>query len=189
MLKAAALLATLALPAPSAAQDVAIKAGVNFATFAEEEDESQPGTRRGLTAGLAVRVPVGGRFSIQLEGLLSDKGASFDFGSDRLRYIEGPVLGRVDFSAPGASVRPFALTGVAPAFRLNAGATRADGTSSLDRIRAFDIGWVAGAGFEAGRILLEARYTRGLRPLDTPDGHDHPARRNRVFSVLAGYLR
>jgi hypothetical protein len=116
--------------APAAfAQQVGVKAGVNFASLIPEEDEDpELSRRRGLVAGVWVRAPRPARFSIQVEGLFSEKGVRFDgssLGLDgeadiRIRYFEIPLLARADLDAGGSSPRLFVVGGVAPAFKLSA---------------------------------------------------------------------
>ena len=110
----------------------------------------------------------------------------------RVRYIEIPVLARADFGASGSAARAFVVGGAAPAFKLSARAkTRIDGeeqTSDIDDdIYSLDLGLVGGLGVEFGRALIEARYTHGLRHINTDDNGDEDRIKNRVFSVTVGF--
>lgn len=192
----------LLLPGPVFAQEAGVKAGVNFASLTPEEDESPDiSRRRGLVAGGWIRTPMSDRVSLQAEGLFSEKGVRFDvraLGVDgsadiRLRYLEVPVLARADFAARSSGRRFFVAGGVAPAFNLSAHATTdVEGEEDFvrevgDEVYAFDLGLVGGAGVQIGRALIEARYTHGLRHINTDDNGDEDRIKNRVFSVTLGF--
>ena len=190
----------LILPASALAQQIGVKAGANFASLTPEEDEDPDRSLRiGPVAGLWVRMGSASPVSFQLEGLFSEKGVKFkapaiglDSAEIRLRYFEIPALARADFGAAGSSARVFVVGGAAPAFKLAARA-KAEGEGQRsdrdvgDEIFAFDLGLVGGVGVEFGRALIEARYTHGLRHINTDDNGDEDRIKNRVFSVMAGF--
>jgi len=193
--------AGLILPASAFAQQVGVKAGINSATITPSEDE-EPDTSRhlGLVGGVWVRLAPASRVSFQLEGLFSEKGVTYhvalpDLNGSvdlRVRYAEIPALARIDFGAAGSRVRAFAVGGAAPAFRLSARAKASAGGQEEsrnvdDEIFSTDFGLVGGFGVELGRTLIEARYTHGLRHINTDDNGDEDRNRNRVFSVTAGF--
>jgi hypothetical protein len=119
---AAALL--LMFPRSVFAQEIGVKAGVNVAWMAPQEDETPDITPKpGVVAGVWLRTKVTDRVSFQAEGLLSEKGVKFRFGEfarldARLRYLEIPLLARADFGAPTSTTRVFVVGGAAPAFEL-----------------------------------------------------------------------
>ena len=191
----------LLLPSSSLAQEVGIKAGANFASLTPAEDEN-PETSRllGAVGGVWVRLAPAARLSFQFEGLFSEKGVRFEpneFGLEnpadvRVRYIEIPVLARADFGASGSAARAFVVGGAAPAFKLSAHTkTVFDGQEETrdidDDIYSGDVGLVGGLGVEFGRALIEARYTHGLRHINTDDNGDEDRIKNRVFSVMVGF--
>jgi len=198
-----ALVATpvLMLPPSAHAQQVGVKAGVNFASLTPEEDEDPDTSRRpGPIGGLWVRTPPLRRLSFQFEGLFSEKGVTFNapgFGGNdsldiRLRYLEIPLLVRVDAGSAGAAARPFIIGGVAPAFKLSAHATAVADDEEVrrnidDEIYSADAGLVGGLGVELGRLQIEGRYTHGLRHINTDDNGDEDRIKNRVVSVLVGF--
>lgn len=200
VLAAAVVTAITALPAAAAAQQIAVKGGVNLATLTEADEFPDSSRRLGVVGGVSVRVPAGERFSFLIEGLYSEKGLAFDIEEDgfeasgdiRIRYIEVPLLGRADLSAPGASTRVYVIGGAAPAFKLDARVkAEAEGeeeTEDIDDVESVDLGLVGGAGVEFGRFLVEGRYTHGLMSInsDTDEGDDESVR-NRVISVMVGY--
>jgi hypothetical protein len=189
------ILATSAL-----AQHVGVKAGANFASLTPAEDEDPETSRRlGPVGGIWVQIPPSSRFSFQVEGLFSEKGVTFESpGFDvpsvdvRVRYIEIPLLARADFGASGSGTRLFLVGGAAPAFELSSRAKAAfegqEQTRDIDEeIYSFDVGLVGGIGVEFGRAQIEARYTHGLRHINTDDNGDEDRIKNRVFSVIFGF--
>jgi hypothetical protein len=191
----------LILPSSAPAQEIGLKAGANFASLTPEEDED-PETSRllGAVGGVWVRIAPARRVSFQVEGLFSEKGVRFEpneFGLDnpadvRVRYIEIPVLARADFGASGSTARAFVVGGAAPAFKLSAHTkTVFNGQEQTrdidDDIYSGDVGLVGGLGVEFGRALIEARYTHGLRHINTDDNGDEDRIKNRVFSVMVGF--
>jgi len=193
--------AILIVPQSALAQQVGVKAGVNFASLTPEEDEDPDTSRHvGPVGGVWVRIAPSSRVSFQVEGLFSEKGVTFDapgFGVTgsldvRLRYIEIPLLARADFGASGSATRVFVVGGAAPAFKLSARAKAvADGEEQTrdidDEFYSGDLGLVGGLGLEFGRALIEARYTHGLRHINTDDNGDEDRIKNRVFSVTVGF--
>ena len=189
----------LILPVSAHAQQFGVKGGINFASLTPEEDEDPDDSRRlGPAGGAWIRIPSSTRLSFQVEGLFSEKGVKFkapalglDAADVRLRYLEVPALARFDFGASGGT-HAFVVGGAAPAFKLAAHATaegggRKDTRNIDDDIYGFDVGLVGGLGVEVGRALIEARYTHGLRHINTDDNGDEDRIKNRVFSVMVGF--
>jgi hypothetical protein len=186
------------LSASAVAQEVGVKAGLNSASITPLEDETPDITRRlGPVGGVWVRTPLAGRISVQVEGLFSEKGVHWDFPpfaswEYRVRYFEVPLLARADFGDPASTTRVFAVGGAAPAFKLSARTTVEfeDQRVTRDTPDAFysvDVGLAGGIGVAFGRAQLEARYTHGLRHINTDDNGDEDRMRNRVFSMTLGF--
>lgn len=189
------------LPSTAAAQQIGVKAGVNFANISDVTEDFPESTQRiGLVGGLFVKVPVTERFSFQVEGLYSEKGLhiedsdeGIDFEGDlRLRYFEVPVLGRADFGTPGSTANFYVVAGAAPAFKLD-GRVRIEALGEeetediSDDLESFDLGLVGGLGLEFGNASVEGRYTHGLRSIGNDADDDDDGGRNRVFTVTVGY--
>ena len=193
----------LIVPASAFAQQVGVKAGINYAYLLPEEDDEAHfySWRPGPVAGVWFGVPLTTRFPFQAEVLFSEKGVRFDgravgLDSDvdiRIRYLEIPLLARANFGPVSARSRTFVVVaGAAPAFRLSARdkATLAGREHTLDRKdqwKPFDLGLVGGVGVEFGRALIEARYTHGIPHINEDDNGEEDRARNRVFSVTAGF--
>jgi hypothetical protein len=189
----------LILPMSAFAQQIGVKAGVNFASLPPEEDEHPDiPPRLGPVGGAWVRTAPAHRFSFQAEGLFSEKGTHWDFAPDvsieiRVRYFEIPLLARADFGAPAATTRVFVVGGAAPAFKLSAQGKGEFGgeeqpPQDIDRaIESFDLGLIGGLGVEFGRAVIEARYTHGLLRINTDDNEPNDRLNNRVFSLTLGF--
>lgn len=186
------------LPWPAVAQEFGVKAGLTSASITPLEDETPDiGRRVGPVGGVWVRTPLTRRVSFLAEGLFSEKGTHWDFPGFasweyRVRYFEVPVLARVDFGDPASTRRVFAVGGAAPAFKLSARTTiEFEGQrvtrDTPDAFYTVDLGLAGGIGVAIGRAQLEARYTHGLRHINTDDNGDEDRMRNRVFSVTAGF--
>ncbi|HET7696276.1 MAG TPA: porin family protein [Vicinamibacterales bacterium] len=196
-LAAAALLIP---PCAVSAQEVGVKAGLNAASLTPEEDEDPDTSRRlGVAAGVWVRLLRASRVSFQIEALFSEKGVVYealpgtvDSYNVRLRYFEVPLLARADFGRSGSTVHPFVVAGIAPAVKLSARVTfQLEGADQRrdvdDAIYAGDVGLAAGFGVALRRALIEARYTHGLRHINTDDNGDEDRIKNRVFTLAIGF--
>lgn len=188
----------LILPVSAFAQEIGVKAGVNFASLPPEEDETPDiPPRVGPVGGVWIRTSPASRVSFQVEGLFSEKGTHWNFSPDvsveiRIRYAEIPLLARADLGAPDSTRRVFLIGGAAPAFKLSArsGGKFFGEESTRDAgrdIEAFDLGLVGGVGVEFGRGQIEARYTHGALRINTDDNEPNDRLNNRVFSVTAGF--
>ena len=145
----------------------------------------------------SLRHPSGKLRAFQAEGLFSEKGVHWDFPpfvsfDIRVRYFEIPLLARADFGPPASTTRIFAVGGAAPAFKLSARTTvESEGQKvtrdSDDDVYGVDLGLIGGLGLELGRAQVEARYTHGLRHINTDDNGDEDRMRNRVFSVTLDF--
>jgi len=189
----------LILPASAFAQQIGVKAGVNFASLPPEADENPDiPPRLGPVGGVWVRTAPINRFSFQAEGLFSEKGTHWNFDPGfsieiRIRYIEIPLLARADFGAPAATTRVFVVGGAAPAFKLAAqskvelGGDEQPPGDIDDAFESLDLGLVGGLGVQFRRALIEARYTHGLLKINTDDNDPEERLNNRVFSVTMGF--
>jgi hypothetical protein len=198
LVHASLAIAFVILPAATFAQEVGVKAGLNFASLTPLEDEDPDiGLRLGPVAGVWVRLPTDGRVTFQGEALFSEKGSHWEFPGFaaweyRVRYIEVPLLARFDVVDVASRPRLFALVGAAPAFKLSARTTvEFEGQTvtrdTPDEFYSFDAGLVGGVGVGFGRAQVEARYTHGLRHVNTDDNGDDDRVKNRVFSVMVGF--
>ena len=197
---AAAAIALLLPAATARAQGVTagVKGGVSIANiqFIEEEEHIDFDSRVGFTGGLFVVWPATAPIALQMEALYGQRGASIqDLGTSvqlKLDYFEVPVLARL--STPrNASGTAFHVFG-GPSFALR---VRARGTATFDGetqtqdigddLSGHDVGLVAGAGLEAGRFIVDARYVWGLTNLNRNPREDDTTVKHRVFAAMAGF--
>ena len=139
-------------------------------------------SRQGAITGVYLQFPLQDVFAIRPELLFSLKGGSTvaTIGAKgeqniaiELAYVELPVLFRVSF--PTGSIRPVLFGGPALAIQIGCDFSFSDGTrstcgqDSLNMVRSWDFGLVAGGGVEKrlrrATIALEARYTAGTRSI------------------------
>jgi hypothetical protein len=185
---------------PAAAQGVAtgVKAGVNVANiqFIEEEEHIDLDSRIGFTGGLFVVWPADARVALQVEGLYSQKGAKLvGTGIEialKLDYLDFPTLLRVSSTrnAHGVSIHGFGGPSVGARVRARATGTfegDTGGSDISDDVKSFDVGLVAGAGVDIGRVVIDGRYTWGLTNINRNPDEDDTTLRNRVFAVMAGF--
>lgn len=189
--------------APSSAQSLGIRGGVNRAVIGGDDIEDlQP--RTGLNIGATLTVPVRRRLALQLGAGLSEKGFRLDdvFGTEgelRLRYVEIPAL--LQFTAsPDRAVSPRIGVGPAFSFRLSCEeqTTGSDGETAWRDcggaagadLASFDLGLMLGAGAiistgSAVSFTLDVLYDNGLTTIDGSDPEPVDLK-NRTWSFLAG---
>jgi hypothetical protein len=174
---------------------VGVKAGVNFANLNFEGDGATVNLdrRKGAVGGVFVVWPATGRVALQTEALYSQKGAQMEedgaSGKIKLDYVDVPVLARFSSPvSPGTSFHVFA--GPSFSFRVSAKSEfsfegEEENEDIDDDVERFDLGLVAGAGLEFGRVVVDGRYTWGLSNINK-DENDDVKIKNRVFAVMAG---
>ena len=186
-----------AVPADAQSAAVGVKAGVNVANiqFIEEEEHIDFDSRIGFAGGLFVVWPADARVALQVEGLYSQKGAKLAATGVELNleldYVDFPTLLRVSTPRAANGVSFHGFGGPSFGARVRARATgNFEGTSGGadlgDELKPFDIGLVAGAGVDVGRVVIDARYTWGLTNINRNPREDDTTIRNRVFAVMAG---
>jgi hypothetical protein len=192
---AGVLVLVLVCAGQAVAQEVSwgVKGGVNFATLAADVD---PGPdfkyRIGLVAGGFFTWPIGSRLDIQPEVLFSQQGASLDAPdvepTIKLDSLVTPILvryklrpghrGLVIFGGPSLGFKLGAKVKVS-----SSGTTTTDDIS--DEIKDVDYGIVFGAGWEAGRLTIDGRYTWGLSGIGADETLEEKTTQ-RVIAVMAG---
>jgi hypothetical protein len=169
-----------------------VKGGVNFATASSDED---PGAafeyRIGLVAGGFFTWPIGSHLDLQPEALYSQQGATLDVlgvnSTIKTDYFVTPILVRYKLRPSGSGLVLFA--GPSLGFKLSAKTESEFGDLTTkddisEDIESFDYGVVFGAGWEAGRLSIDGRYTWGLSNISVRE--DDPNTQHRVIAVLAG---
>ena len=160
-----AVLVVLALIGSSShAAAQGIKFGPTFATFSS--DALDFSTRTGLHGGIFFGGNRDGSVGVQTELNWIRKNAQTDplkLGI-RLDYIQVPVLLRLN--AGSSSSSGFSAYGiVGPAIELKI-ADEVEGFTLDDGFEGADVSLVFGGGVEVARIIVEARYAKGLRRIN-----------------------
>jgi len=173
-----------------------VKGGVNFATQRVEGEEAGPDldSRIGAVGGVFANVPLLSWLDLQPEALFSMKGARLDLegasSSVWLDYLELPVLAKI--SRPGGGTyRYFAVIGPTIGVRLRARIRTDFGESTeeidiSDDVERLDLGVTAGGGVQFGSVVVDGRYTLGLKDIDK-DKTDAVKVTNRAFSFTVGF--
>ena len=190
----------LAGAVPAAAQDMplGVKIGVNVATFSFDEDDFglEGSSKTGLMAGAFIRRQISEGFGLQIEGLITQKGAKLDdtFFDDEfditINYLEIPVLARYEMPF-GTGDTSFHVYG-GPAFALKISDHQELDGDEIEEdfeqdLKGADVGLAIGAGVDFNMWVVDVRYTFGLMNInDDPGADDFPVR-NRVFTVGVGY--
>ncbi|MBD3184041.1 outer membrane beta-barrel protein [Candidatus Poribacteria bacterium] len=186
---------------------IGVKGGLNLARVVEKEIEQDTDFRTAGIAGIFVTIKMGGEMlAIQPEVLFSMKGAETDSDllsnnildvSMQLDYVEIPILAKISFPisetlTPNIFIGPvIALNTKAKAKYEILGVERED---DLENITDLDMGLVLGGGIKINKLLVEVRYTMGLKSiyeLDTAedifDFDSEADVRNQVISIMAGF--
>jgi hypothetical protein len=162
--------------------------GVTDAVAVEVDEDS----RWGGIAGVFATLPLADLVAFQPEALYVVKGATLVVGPRSTltfdaRYLEMPLFFRVGRS----SRRLYFLAGLSVGFRVAAEAREVvDGVTETrdfsDQIKRVDVGISFGAGATFGRLVVEGRWTEGLRDVESGDSFSTDVR-HRVLAVLAGF--
>jgi len=166
----------------AAAEGAGIKFGPTFATFSSEALDFK--TRTGIHAGLFVG---GGRdkvVGIQGEFNWLRKKSETEAGQPiRIDYLQVPVLLRLN--AGSSSPNGVAAYGiVGPAIELKI-ADELQGITLDNGFEGADVSLVFGGGIEAARIIVEARYEKGLRRINDSFSNFTEIKKQ-AFTILFG---
>jgi hypothetical protein len=186
-----AILAAVALPAAAQDVGVGVKGGVTRMKIVFDDPAPVTGSSdAGIVVGGFATLAVWSRLSAQVEALFSERTTTFeDVVTDRLRYLEVPVLARYRVWSTGR-LTVDALAGAHLAFLLDATESISGLESDFsEAVRPRDVAAVAGAAVTWGRVVVDARYLHGLSKLYvTPPAPapEFPAYQ-RGFEITAGW--
>jgi hypothetical protein len=178
----------LAAPARADAQSGGVKAGINVSRLeVVETPVAERQYQSGFVAGGFVTFG-DSRVSGQVEGLYSIWRTRLNVATTqtlRLTWFEVPVLVRIDAVRRADRYANFHVV-AGPSFALKLGAEVEENSALAldDNLEAYDVGLLLGAGFDVGHLVVDGRYTIGLRDLDKSLGSG--AIKNRTFTLLAG---
>ena len=196
----AAVFTLLLVQQTQAQQSFGAKGGVSTSSYTGSLLD-RTGWTRGFTGGVFVTVPMVDELSFQAEAMYVRKGAAISLthggarytGTQRLHYVEVPVLLRVDWP-PSRPASLHLVGGPAVAVRLGCSFTDASsderGCDAGGRplaTHAIDVGLLAGGGLEldigSARIVTEARLSFGLMTIDAAEDFE---RTNESVTLVAG---
>jgi hypothetical protein len=171
-----------------------VKGGMNLAKiqFNEEGDDVDFDRRIGFVGGVFVVWPANEQVGLQVEALYSQKGARLSAPGVGVRmkldYVDVPLLLLVS-PARRAAVHVFG--GPSIGIRVRARATAdfegESGSGNIGKdIERLDVGLVAGAEVEAGRLIVDVRHTWGLSNINRNRREDDTTIKNRVFAAMVG---
>jgi hypothetical protein len=181
--------------APAAAQGlgIGVKGGVELATQHTTGDGGGPSldNRIGVVGGVFVTLPLVSRFDLEVDALYAMKGATLKaqgVGSTlEVDYFEVPVLARYRL---GGTHQFYIGAGPSMGVRLRARARTDFGAATeeldvADQVESLDYGVAMGAGLTIKSIVIDGRYTLGLRDIDK-DKTDTTRTFNRAIALTAG---
>ena len=176
------VLALVASSSSAAGQGAGIKFGPTFATFSSDALDFD--NRTGIHAGLFVGGSRDKVVGVQTEFNWLRKNTETEAGQPiRIDYLQVPVLLRLN--AGSSSANGFAAYGiVGPAIELKI-ADEIQGITLDDGFEGADLSLVFGGGIEVVRIIVEARYEKGLRRINNSFS-DFTEIKKQAFTILFG---
>ncbi|WP_133274139.1 porin family protein [Hymenobacter radiodurans] len=177
-----------------------LRAGANLSNYAGKGKENLENALDvelkqlvGPHGGITLNAPLSsdGFFSLQPELLYSQKGFRIEEDGAkqtvRNHYIDLPILARINADGLIFEAGPQLGYLVAAKSKYEGGG-RTEEDSSLDGYNRFDIGYVAGVGYQfASGPSLTIRYNGGISSVGEDDDDDTKAR-NAVFQLSLGYV-
>jgi hypothetical protein len=192
----------LGISAGSTAQTVGVKAGLNFANVAIDEDDTEGiEANMGYFAGITAEFPVGSALAVETGLFASQKGYKMDYSYDAVSitgsfspiYLEVPIQAKLYFDLGVA--RLFAAAGPYVAYGL-AGNTKYESSignesdsdsdkiewgTELGKINPLDYGLLLGAGASFGTLEVGLSYGYGMGNLSN---HEDDKVSNRVLGIF-----
>lgn len=141
-----------------------IKGGLNIANYSPEAGSVD--SRVGYHVGVLAHIHVDPDIAIQPEVVYSSQGAKFSNSTDKLDYINIPVLVQYMF---GRGFR--AETGPQLGINVSSTNTSVNGNEArLNDVKSTDVAWAFGLGYlTPSGFGLDARYNLGLTNIAIPD--------------------
>ena len=163
------------------AQGVGVKIGPTFDEFSGEALDFD--SRTGVQAGIFFGGNRDGSVGVQGEINWLRKKTELAARDIRIDYLQVPVLLRLNAGSRSTSgVAAYGIIG--PAMELKI-ADEIEGVTVDDGFEGADMSLVFGGGIEAARIILEARYEKGLRRINNTFS-DFSEIKKQAFTILFG---
>jgi hypothetical protein len=159
-----------------------IKFGPTFAKFSSEALDFK--NRTGIHAGVFFGGSREKVFGLQTEINWLRKNTATEAGQQiRIDYLQVPVLARLNAGSSSANgVAAYGIIG--PAIELKI-ADEIEGVTLDDGFEGADVSLVFGGGIEAARIIVEARYEKGLRRINDTFSNFAEIKKQ-AFTILFG---
>ncbi|TGE14835.1 porin family protein [Hymenobacter elongatus] len=174
-----------------------VKGGVNLSNYNGLTDAEKTDSENlvNFNGGVMMNAPItdDGFFSIQPELLYSGKGIKFKGAGyeaeDRMHYLDLPILGKINADGFIFEAGPQLGYMVSRKGTLTAGGVTAE-DSDFSGVNRFDLGYVAGVGYELDNGLgLGIRYNGGLLKVEKEvAGQEQSNAKNSVIQFQVGYL-
>lgn len=169
-----------------------VKGGLTASTLSVEEGRGlDVSAIWGAAAGVFVTRPVSEMLSLQVEALVSQRGARDETAGRsttvRLAYLDVPVLVRLG-STSADRLHAHAFAGPTFGFKLKADGPNDSifgGGNTDGEVKTFDLGLTLGAGIDVDRITVDARYTIGMNNIAVAPSDG--VVKNRSFALMVGY--
>lgn len=189
--------AILSMATVSIAQSsFAIKGGVNFANLAVDSDVIDDNkTKTGFTVGI-VNLNNYGNIGFQTELLYTRKGAEYTFGNTtvegNLDYIEIPLTLQVPLGPISIYAGGYGGFLMSAKYKYGEGDNETITFDDKDAFNKLDYGLLGGVALDLGKIIIDGRFTRGLRDVENGDRivnavpYEGNSTKNYGFQVTAG---
>jgi hypothetical protein len=181
-------MAVLAIGAPARAQEILLKGGYTAPKLAVETSSGPPQSTRplpGAIAGISTFLTSGRGGGFQVEVLVRELGAHrvITFTDElRMLAIDIPLLLHVDYWVRGDN--SLYISGGPSAMALFRQTYRdTGGSATAPEIKRVDVAINVSTGIEVGALVIDWRYTRGLREILNADARGF---RNRAWALTAG---
>ena len=181
---AIAAIVALGLASPAAAQGLGfgVKGGWVYPDFSTDFGDYK--NNSGWQAGIFLGGNREGVAGLQVEFNYLRKKAETDLGTTELSYLQIPVLLRLN--TPSPTKESFQFYGiVGPTFDVKVGDSFT-GINLIDEYEGLDIGIMGGVGIEIVRVIVEGRYSYGLRALNKSLS-DLGELKSHSFAILVGF--
>jgi len=174
------LFCTILSYAQGAHAELGLKGGVNIANYNDEVNTK--GSRTGYFIGGLAHIHLTPTMAVQPEVVYSAQGAEYSTGTDKLDYINIPVLFQYMFNG-GFRLETGPQLGLLTSakFENNNGVE----TSIKSNVKSNDVSWAFGAGYLTPSGLgIDARYNLGISNIRKPNDHEI---QNRVWQLGVFY--
>jgi hypothetical protein len=164
---------------------VGVKGGLVYPDFSVDLSDYNYNSKTGWQAGMWFGGNRDGIVGVQVEiNYLQKKGETQSGNGDfTINYLQVPILLRLN--TPAQTKNSFQLYGVVgPSFDFKV-SDSFNGINLIDEFEGTDVGIMGGVGIDVARIIVEGRYTYGLRQINKSFS-DVAELKSHAFALLFG---